>query len=265
MGLTGAATGQPKTTSVRITDVWSWTPTLFSFRSERPAGFRFAAGQFARLGVSSQGPGAPPDVWRAYSMVSGPFDEHLEFYSVVVPGGAFTSRLSALRVGDPLHIELQAHGFLTLDRFPLSGDLWMLGSGTGLAPFLSLLGDPQTWESFDRIVLVHSVRFTQDLAYAKWLAELAEHPIFGPWASKLRIQPVVTREHSNHPSMRVPELITSGALEDLVGCALTPERSKIMLCGNPEMVRDCRNALKSMGFTSARRDRLGQIATENYW
>lgn len=257
-----------KAVCVRITDLWRWTPKLFSFRTERPQGFRFSAGQFARLGLSSQGPlsdGNLPDVWRAYSIVSGPYDDYLEFYSVVVPDGAFTSQLTHFQVGDQLYIERQNHGFLTIDRFPLEGDLWMLASGTGLAPFLSILADPETYSHFDRLVLVHSVRELAELAYQDWLRALPEHPVFGEWAHKVVVQPVVTRESSPHPSQRLPALIASEALEASLGIRIDPSRSKVMLCGNPEMVADCRASLKARGLVSARQSRPGQIATENYW
>ena len=109
-------------------------------------------------------------------MVSGPYDEYLEYYSIVVPDGAFTSRLCRLEVGDRVWMDQQNHGFLTLDRFPLEGDLWMLASGTGLAPFMSLLADPLAWESFDRLLLVHSVRESKELAYQDTILSLGDHP-----------------------------------------------------------------------------------------
>jgi len=260
--------------AVRVTQVWAHTDHLFSFRTERPEGFRFTPGQFARLGISAPTEDGGEDwVWRAYSIVSGPYDPFLEYYSIVVPGGAFTSRLSQLRAGDPLWMEQQNHGFLTLERFALEGDLWMLSSGTGLAPFLSILSDPLTWESFDKLILVHSVRHPKELAYRDQILGLRSHEVFGSWADKLHYQPVVTRADSQaraelpEPWLteRLPRLVDSGALEHACGCSLRLERSKIMLCGNPEMVADTRAALKTRGFVSARSSRPGQIATENYW
>jgi ferredoxin/flavodoxin---NADP+ reductase len=259
--------------AVRVTAVWAHTDHLFSFRTERPEGFRFTPGQFARLGipVSSENTEVPESswVWRAYSIASGPFDPFLEYYSIVVPGGAFTSRLSQLREGDTLWMEMQNHGFLTLERFALAGDLWLLSSGTGLAPFLSILQDPLTWESFSKIVLVHSVRAAPELAYREDILALRRHEIFGDWADKLHYQPVITRDCAQSVpgslTARIPELVRSGKLEEACGQALTVSDSKIMLCGNPEMVSDTRKALKERGFVSARSSRPGQIATENYW
>ena len=248
-----------------ITWLHRWTDHLFSFRTTRPPSFRFTPGQFARLGLASDPDGAEPDIWRAYSLVSGPYDEYIEYYSIVVPDGAFTSRLCRLEVGDRVWMDQQNHGFLTLDRFPLEGDLWMLASGTGLAPFMSLLADPLAWESFDRLLLVHSVRESKELAYQDTILSLGDHPIFGEFAHRLQYQPVVTREATEHPRQRLPHLIASGELEDLLDCKLSLERSKVMLCGNPQMLQDTRSALKARGFVSARSSRPGQIATENYW
>ncbi|MEY4000955.1 MAG: Ferredoxin-NADP reductase [Pseudomonadota bacterium] len=193
-----------KCIEVEVTQVWRWTDHLFSFRTERPSGFRFTPGQFARLGIKADASDAAPSIWRAYSMVSGPYDEYLEYYSIVVPDGAFTSRLQHLKAGDTLFMEEQNHGFLTLERFALEGDLWMLASGTGLAPFMSMLADPLTWESFDRILLVHSVREEKELAYREEIEGFKDHPIYGEWAHKLHYQPVVTRRGQNSPTTEFP-------------------------------------------------------------
>ena len=144
-----------KFTRQTLLDVQSLTPSLFTLRTTRDAGFRFTAGQFVRLGVTKADGNT---VWRAYSIVSSPFDEHLDFFSIVVPGGEFTSELSRLKVGDTLLVERQATGFLTLNRFVDGRDLWLLGTGTGVAPFLSILQDFEVWEKFERIILVYSAR-----------------------------------------------------------------------------------------------------------
>src|SRR5512134_517497 len=152
-----------KYTTERITAVRPWTENLFSFRTTRDRGYRFVPGQFARLGVPGAAEGSI--VWRAYSIASASYDEHLEFFSVVVPGGAFTGRLATLKEGDAIHVERKSYGFLTTDRFRAGRDLWMLATGTGLAPFLSILREFETWESYDNLVLVQSVRTQQELAY----------------------------------------------------------------------------------------------------
>lgn len=256
-----------RTTSVRILSLRQWSDHLFSFTVERPQDFRFKAGQFARLGLPSNHPDASADgcVWRAYSMVSGPYDAVLEFYSIVVPQGAFTTVLANLRVGDSLWLDRQAYGYLTCDRFPKGGDLWLLSSGTGIAPFMSMLADPDTWSQFDRILLVHSVRTQQELAYRDQIEGLPDHPLWGPEAHKLSYLPVVTRETSSFPTTRIPSLIESGALTQRLRAELSLDHSRFMICGNPEMVKDCKESLKKQGFNTDRPSRPGQIATENYW
>lgn len=254
---------QDKFTHESITWIHPWAPHLFSFRTTRPKAFRFTAGQFARLGVQK------PDgsvVWRAYSMVSGPYDEFLEFYSIVVPNGEFTSELARLNVGDTLLIDKQNHGFLTLGRFTGGHDLWLLSTGTGLAPFLSILADPAAWESFEHLVLVHSVRHLNELAYRNTINDFHHHELFSEFAHKLIYVPIVTREEvPDTLSKRLTDLIESGELERQVGLPLDLDRSRIMLCGNPEMVSDSRKVLKARGFQTSRQSSPGQIAVENYW
>src|SRR5690554_2131102 len=152
-----------------ITEVRTWVPgKLFSFRCTRNPGFQFTPGQFARLGVRS--PSTNEILWRAYSMVSGPHDDYLEFFSIVVEEGAFTNVLVNLKPGDTIYVERTAYGFMTLERFAHNERrfeyLWMMASGTGLGPFLSILAHSQVWQEFDRIILVHSVRHPEELAYA---------------------------------------------------------------------------------------------------
>ncbi len=254
---------QEKFTREAITWIHPWTDHLFSFRTTRPAAFRFTAGQFARLGVEK------PDgsvAWRAYSMVSGPFDEFLEFYSIVVPGGEFTSELSRLKVGDTIFIDKQNHGFLTLSRFQGGNELWLLSTGTGIAPFLSILQDLEAWEHFDHIVLAHSVREAKELAYRDTIESLSAHEVFQDFAHKLIYLPIVTREAvPGMPQKRLTELISSGELESRAGLAFDIDKSRFMLCGNPQMVDDTRQALKAKGFRTARQSAPGQIAVENYW
>lgn len=252
-----------KFTTERIVHIRRWTPGLFSFRTTRHRGFRFVPGQFARLGLRTADGGT---VWRAYSMVSAPYDEHLEFFSIVVPGGEFTSRLERLAVGDEILIDKTSFGFLTTDRFRPGQDLWLLATGTGLAPFLSILQDPANWRDYQRIVLVHSVRTGAELTYRDELAALHEHPLVGEHADKLIYVPVVTRERVvGALAQRIPALIASGELEARAGVRLDHEASRIMICGNPQMVRDTRTLLKARGFTLSRREQPGQLAIENAW
>lgn len=260
---------EDKYTAERILWIHPWAPNLFSFRVTRYRGFRFVPGQFARLGVAKDDPAKPGGrriVWRAYSVVSASYDEHLEFYSIVVPGGEFTSELARLRVGDTLYVEKMNYGFLTLDRFEGGRDLWMLATGTGLAPFLSMLWEPKTWEDYENLVVVHSVRYPNELAYADTLRGFARHEHFAPLAHKLRYLTTVTRARvEGSLAARIPQLIGDGTLERAAQLALDLDRSRIMICGNPEMVDDTRKLLTARGFTTSRRGRPGQLAVENYW
>lgn len=257
------STPDEKFTRETITRVHTWTPGLLSFRTTRHPGFRFVPGQFARLGLQS---GDGETVWRAYSMVSAPYDEFLEFFSIVVPDGEFTTRLAQCSVGDEILIGRTSFGFLTTDRFRPGQNLWLLATGTGLAPFLSILQDPATWSDYRHIVLVHSVRTAAELTYRDALARLNEHPLIGEHADRLVYVPVVTREpHPDALGQRIPALLASGELERRAGLPLNRKDSRIMICGNPDMVRDTRKQLKDMGFALARREEPGQFAVENAW
>jgi len=255
---------QDKYTVERITDVRPWTDSLFSFRTTRDRGYRFVPGQFARLGVRGAAEGST--VWRAYSIASAAHDEHLEFFSVVVPGGQFTSRLSKLREGDEIFVERKSYGFLTTDRFQSGRDLWMLATGTGLAPFLSILHDFETWESYDNLILVQSVRTQQELAYEDLIKGFEKREYYAEHAHKLRYARIVTREPVPGALRdRVTKLLASGVLEENVGLKLDHDRSRVMLCGNPEMVEDSRKILVERGYRLSRRGEPGHLAVENYW
>lgn len=251
-----------------------WSDSLFSFTTTRPDGFRFEAGQFVRLGVNpsklaaNQGKDAPDEtIFRAYSVVSSPYDEALEFFSVVVPDGAFTSQLKDLQVGDALYLNTTPFGFLTLSRYqePKPNTLWLLATGTGLAPFLSMLQDLYTWQQYDNIVLAYSARTASELAYqdkihhiADDVASLVDNP------AKFIYVPIVTREAvAGCLNQRLPILIANGELEKTAGITFDQD-CHAMLCGNPQMVDDTKEALKAKGLTMNRRG-VGNIAVENYW
>lgn len=252
-----------KFTCERVLDSWRWSPGLFSLRCTRDSAFRFRAGQFARLGVRKADDAI---VWRAYSMVSAPHDEFLEFFSVEVPGGEFSGVLARLAAGDELLVERQAYGFLTLERFVDGRDLWLLASGTGIGPFLSILQDPEVWQRFERVVLAHSVRSGTELAYRELIGGLHLRPELAGVADKLTYLPVVTREAlPGCLAARLPALLDSGELERAAGLAIDPEHSRLMLCGNPAMVEELRARLKLRDLQLSLRSRPGQLALENYW
>ena len=252
-----------KYTCQTLLDVQSLTPSLFTLRTTRDAGFRFTAGQFVRLGVTKADGSI---VWRAYSVVSSPFDEHLDFFSIIVPDGEFTSELSRLRVGDTLLVERQATGFLTLSRFVDGRDLWLLGTGTGVAPFLSILQDFEAWEKFERIILVYSAREAKELAYQSLIKTLGEREYLAEYAHKLTYIPIVTREqHPGTLNGRITTLIENGELERAAGVELTAQHSRVLICGNPQMVDDTRQLLKQRDMQLSLSRRPGQVAVENYW
>jgi ferredoxin--NADP+ reductase len=254
---------EEKFTRERLLEVRPWSATLFSLRCTRSPGFRFVAGQFARLGVRKP---SGSIVWRAYSMVSAPHDDELEFFSIVVPDGEFTSELSRLKVGDELLVDRTAFGYLTLDRFPDGRDLWLLGTGTGLAPFLSILQGLEVWQRFERIVLVYSARSRAELAYQELIAELPQRDYLEGLGSKLTYLPLVTREQvPGTLHGRVTTLIQNGELERAAGLQLDPQHSRVMLCGNPQMIEDTLEVLKGRGMQLALTRRPGQLAVENYW
>jgi ferredoxin/flavodoxin---NADP+ reductase len=266
---------QDKYTRETITWIAPLTDKLFRFRTTRPAAFRFAAGQWARLGVvktnSENGLNTP--VWRAYSIASASYDEYLGFYSIVVPNGEFTSTLATLKVGDTVLLEKQAFGFLTTARFqasPQGSDLWLLSTGTGLAPFISVLQELEVWQTYERIIVVHGVRESAELAYSEEIAALRTHEAFCEFMvenpNKLIYQACVSREDcAGALRGRITTLIGNGALEAAVGVPLDLERSRVMICGNPEMVDETRTLLKARGMTVSRNAKPGQIAVENYW
>ena len=272
------------TQTVTVLSKTTWTPNLFSFTVSRPDSFKFTAGQFVRLGVNpshlnyykQQGEAGNDvsndalneDIFRAYSIVSSPFDEVLEFFSIVIPDGAFTSQLQHLEVGDELLLNTMPFGFLTLARYqkPLPKDLWLLATGTGLAPFLSMLQDLKTWEDYEHIILAYSARSIEELAYVDKIKSLQED--FGSLVdnpAKLIFIPVVTREPIEGAlTERLPKLLLDGTLQERAGIALDVDSTQVMLCGNPDMVEDTKETLKSLGLVMNRRGE-GNIAVENYW
>ena len=275
-----------KSIRVKVIEVTRWAPTLLSFKVTRPDGFKFTAGQFVRLGIhgkdlqyfaqnyetkliTSETQDKPIDldgyVFRAYSVASSPYDEFIEFFSVVIPHGEFTSKVNHIQVGDSLLLNTTPFGYLTLARYqlPLPNDLWLLATGTGLAPFLSILKTIEVWQQYQRIILVYSARTSQELAYQAEIGSIKS--IYGDNGAAFVFLPIVTREADyTGEKARVPNLILSGKLTELVGQKLDKERSHVMLCGNPQMVEDTKEALKSLGLTMNRRGE-GNIAVENYW
>ena len=251
--------------TARVLWVKHWSDNLLSFAITRPQDYRFSAGQFARIGLEIDG----KLVMRAYSIVSSPYDDALEFFSIVVPDGALTPQLQHIQVGDAIWLEKTVYGFLTLARFqqPLPQDLWLLATGTGVAPFLSILQDFSVWQQYQKIVLAYSVRTSQELAYVDQIRMLQTNfgqSVDGKPSAELIFLPIVTREPTARIHQRLPQLIANGELERFAGINFQAASSHIMLCGNPQMIEDTKNALKARGLSMNRRGE-GNIAVENYW
>ncbi len=237
-----------------------WTDRLVSLQVEAPE-VTFVAGQFGRLALPAP-PGSKEDmVGRPYSFVNSPESSPHEFYFITLPEGPLTPRLSALEPGDPVWLLRNANGFFSVDEVPAADVLWCLSTGTGLGPFLSILRTVEPWAKFGRIVLVHAVRYGNELTYRDTIAEIAiAHP--GAFTSI----PIVSRE--SQPDAlggRIPGAIRDGRLEARAGLALSPENSHVMLCGNPAMVDDTQKVLEARGMKRNRRKEPGQITIETYW
>lgn len=253
----------PKWRSERVLRYWHWTPRLLSFRISRDPAYRFTPGRYARLGLpATEG----ETVWRPFSMVSAAHDDFLEFLVVLVDGGDFSERLAKLSVGDPVLVEKPDFGFLTLDQLAPGETLWMLASGSGVGPFLSILRDSKPWNSFRHLVLVHSVRTAADLAYRQDILAMRDaHAATGVGAD-LRYFPVVTREPMRGAlSARIPTLFEDGRLESAAGLELTVENARVMVCGNPDLAKEMRHLLAARGFATSRRGVPGQMTFEKYW
>ncbi|CAG4883359.1 Ferredoxin--NADP(+) reductase [Georgfuchsia toluolica] len=251
-----------KWTTEKVLSIRYWTSTLLSFRTTRNRDFRFTPGHYARLGLGF----GDDTVWRPFSMVSAAGDDYLEFIAVLVPGGAFSEQLGRLRVGDEVKIEKSSYGFLTVDQLAPGRDLWLLASGTGIGPFLSILRDPLPWRTFEQLIVVHSVRHSAELVYRDEIAAIPNEALLTGGGARLSYLPVITREPGASPlADRIPRLLAAGRLEQSAGVPLSVADSRLMICGNPELARELRQLLSSRSFASSRRGVSGQMAFEKYW
>lgn len=230
-----------------VTNVHHWNDHLFSFRTTRDPGLRFINGQFVMIGLDVDG----KKLMRAYSIASPNYEDYLEFFSIKVANGPLTSRLQHLIPGDSIHISRKPTGTLiTQDLLP-GKRLFLLSTGTGLAPFMSLIQDPELYERFDSVVLIHGVRLTSELAYRQYIeSDLREHAFLGELLKdKLIYYPTVTRETFKNKG-RLTDLIRSGKLFDDLGiAALDPASDRAMICGSTAMLKDSCALLDSLGFT----------------
>lgn len=233
----------------RVLDVRHWNDSLFSFRTTRDTALRFENGHFIMIGLPVNG----RPLLRAYSIASANYEEHLEFFSIKVQNGPLTSRLQNLKPGDDIIVSRKPTGTLLLHDLLPGKHLYLLSTGTGLAPFLSIVRDPETYERFEKIVLVHGVRQVSDLAYHDYLTQdLPKHEFLGELArEKLIYYPTATREPFRYNG-RLTELIESGKLFQDIGLpAFDRDTDRAMLCGSPGMLEDTRALLDARGFTAS--------------
>jgi ferredoxin--NADP+ reductase len=232
-----------------------WTETLFSLRVECPH-LRFEAGQFVRIALDVGG----ERVARPFSFVNAPEDPVMEFYGVVVPEGPLSPHLARLKAGDALYVADNPSGFLVLAEVPPAEDLWLVATGTGIAPFLSILRTEVPWQRYRRVILVHAARLAAELVYQDLILELKTK------RSQFKYLSMLSREkHPESLAGRIPAAIRDGSLETAARAQIAPERSQFMLCGNPGMLKDAAAELIARGLRKNRRRTPGQITVESFW
>ena len=244
----------------KVLTVHHWTDRLFSFTTTRDMGLRFSNGHFTMIGLRVDG----KPLLRAYSIVSPNYEEHLEFFSIKVPDGPLTSRLQHIQPGDEIIVGRKPTGTLVVDYLRPGRRLYMLATGTGLAPFLSIVRDPEVYERFEQVVIVHGVRQVAELAYRQMLTEeLPQHEFLGEMASRqLRYVPTVTRE--DFPTReRIPQLIDGGGLAQLLQLPdMNPAEDRAMICGSPAMLRELKALLERRGFEEGNTSTPGDFVIE---
>jgi ferredoxin--NADP+ reductase len=230
----------------KVVSVHHWNDTLFSIKTTRRQGLRFSSGHFLMIGLEVEG----KPLMRAYSVASASYDDHLEFLSIKVSDGPLTSRLRHVNVGDALLISSKAVGTLVLDDLRPGKHLYLFCTGTGLAPFMSIIRDPQTYDRFEQVVLVHGVRYKSELAYGKYIhSELPRHELLGEQVSQqLRYVPIVSREPFVRMG-RITHYIEQGELaNELQLPELNPQTDRAMICGSPDMLADLCDILNRRGM-----------------
>jgi ferredoxin/flavodoxin---NADP+ reductase len=233
-----------------------WTEALFTLRVEG-ARLDFEAGQFVRIALDIDG----ERIARPFSMVNAPAEAVLEFYGIVVPQGPLSPRLALLRAGERLFVAPNPAGFLVLSELPSAQTLWLMSTGTGIAPCISMLRAGTPWQRFREVVLVHAVRHAPELTYREDVAKTAADR-----GATFRYVPVVSREDTPGTLRgRIPALVRDGRLERAAGLKLAPETSQVMLCGNPDMLKDTSAALAERGMRKNRRRAPGHITVESFW
>ncbi|WWO96991.1 MAG: ferredoxin--NADP(+) reductase [Candidatus Dasytiphilus stammeri] len=242
----------------KVTRIKHWTKTLFTLNVEAPIS-SFIAGQFTKIALKLDN----KCIQRAYSFVNAPSDKNLEFYLVTVKEGHLSTYLHDLAIGDKLLISQESTGFFVLNEIPNCSDLWMLATGTAIGPYLSILQEGKDLERFENIILVHAVRYQEDMCYLSLMQDLQHR-----YSNKIYIQTIISREKQKGSLLgHIPSLISNGTLEQAVGLKIESDHSHIMLCGNPNMVRLTQDILKNTRNMKKhlRRGSPGHISTEHYW
>ncbi len=244
-----------------VTQVTHWSDQLFSFRVTRPKSLRFRSGEFVMIGLMGD-TGKP--LLRAYSIASPSWDDELEFYSIIVPDGPLTSRLQHIQVGDPIILRPKPVGTLVHDALLPGKRLWFFATGTGIAPFASLLREPQTWEDYDEVILTHTCRTVVELAYgADLIGALKDDPLIGELiGDKLKYYPTTTREHSSRTG-RITDLMRSGEVyRDLGVDPMTPDTDRAMICGNMAFNLEIKALLEGYGLEEGANSKPAQFVVE---
>lgn len=244
----------------KVLSVHHWNDTLFSFTTTRDPALRFKTGQFVMIGLQVEG----KPLMRAYSVVSAHYEDHLEFYSIKVQDGPLTSRLQHLQVGDTLLVGRKPTGSLIMDNLLPGKNLYLLSTGTGLAPFMSVIRDPEFYEAFEKIVLTHGVRWKSELGYMEHIREdMPDNEFFGELVkNQLIYYPTVTREDF-HNQGRLTDLMRSGKLYEDIGLPpLNPETDRVMICGSPAMLKELVEILDEAGFTEGTSHAPGSYVIE---
>lgn len=245
----------------RVLTVHHWTDRLFSFTTTRDQSLRFSNGHFTMIGLKQ--PNGKP-LLRAYSIASANYEEHLEFLSIKVPDGPLTSQLQHIQPGDKIIVGRKPTGTLVIDYLLPGKRLYLLGTGTGLAPWMSIIRDPQTYEKFEQVILVHGVRQVNELAYYDYITvDLPKHEFLGEMVSRqLRYYPTVTREPFKNRG-RITTLIETGKLEADLGLPkLNPAEDRVMICGSPDMLRDLKKMMEERHFVEGNTSTPGDFVIE---
>lgn len=244
----------------RVVSVRHYTDRLFSFRITRPQAFRFRSGEFVMIGL----PNAEKPVFRAYSIASPAWDEEIEFFSIKVPDGPLTQHLQKIQPGDTVLMRQKSTGTLVLDALTPAKRLWMISTGTGIAPFASLMRDPETYEKFDQVILTHTCRDVAELVYGNDLARgLIDDPLIGELAAG-RFTHYATTTRENHPKMgRITTLTESGQLfTDLEVSPFDPAVDRVMICGSMDMIRDVKALVETFGLTEGANNKPAEFVVE---